>query len=92
MNIKKVIEEKKEWKSYQARIKSLPKQYQIVYQEVKKYLFKVSCTEGISCDSILLEILDLFEEGAVNGKNVLDITGIDVASFCDNLKGIAIYL
>lgn len=92
MNIKKVIEGKKEWKAYQARIKSLPEQYQIVYKEMKKYLFKVCCTEGISCDNILLEILDLFEEGAVNGKNVLDITGMDVASFCDSVKEIAMCL
>lgn len=88
MNIKKVIEEKKEWKSYQTRIKALPKSYQIVYQEMKKYLFKVSCTEGISYAhilNILIGILELFEESAVNEKNVLEITGIDVAAFCDSL-------
>ena len=85
MNVKKIIKEKKEWKTYQARIKALPEQYQIVYHEIQKYLFKVCCTEGISYDEVLLGILELFEESAVTGKNVLDVTGMDVASFCDSL-------
>jgi DNA-binding ferritin-like protein (Dps family) len=30
-------------------------------------------------------LLDLFETGAADGKRVLDITGEDVAAFCDEL-------
>ena len=30
-------------------------------------------------------ILDLFEEGAATGKKVTDLTGEDVAGFCDEL-------
>lgn len=85
MNIKKVIEEKKEWNAYQTRIKALPHQYEIVYHEIQKYLFKVCCIEGISYDEVLPGILELFEENAIIGKNVLDVTGIDVAAFCDSL-------
>lgn len=62
---------------------------------MKKYLFKICCTEGISYDhvlNIMIGVLDLFEDGAVNGKNVLDITGMDVASFCDSVKEIAMCL
>ncbi|HCA29655.1 MAG TPA: hypothetical protein DEP23_08875, partial [Ruminococcaceae bacterium] len=28
---------------------------------------------------------DLFEEGAASGKGVLEVTGSDVAAFCDDL-------
>lgn len=85
MNLKKVIEEKKEWQTYKMRIKALPKEYRIVYKEMEKYLFKVSCGEGFEYDSILPGVLELFEESASTGKKVLEVTGKDVAAFCDNL-------
>ena len=34
---------------------------------------------------IFTDLLDLFESGAAEGKRVLQITGDDVAEFCDEL-------
>jgi DNA-binding ferritin-like protein (Dps family) len=34
---------------------------------------------------IFKDLLDLFEGGAAAGKRVLEITGEDVAAFCDEL-------
>jgi DNA-binding ferritin-like protein (Dps family) len=34
---------------------------------------------------IFADLLDLFEAGAADGKRVLEITGTDVAEFCDEL-------
>jgi DNA-binding ferritin-like protein (Dps family) len=34
---------------------------------------------------IFTDLLDLFETGAAEGKRVLEITGEDVAEFCDEL-------
>ena len=34
---------------------------------------------------MLSGIMDLFEEGAALGKGVLEVTGSDVAAFCDDL-------
>ncbi|MNC81910.1 hypothetical protein D3C75_1352040 [compost metagenome] len=34
---------------------------------------------------MLSGIVDLFEEGAASGKGVLEVTGSDVAAFCDDL-------
>ena len=31
------------------------------------------------------DLIELFEEGAANGRHVLEITGEDVAAFCDEL-------
>jgi DNA-binding ferritin-like protein (Dps family) len=62
-----------------ARVKALPQDYQIVYKEIQKYLFKV----GGAC--LLSGIIDFFEEGAALGKGVLEVTGSDVAAFCDDL-------
>lgn len=85
MGIKDIIEDKRAWRAHMARVKELPKEYQIVYKEIQKYLFKVGpveLTEGIE---LLTGIIDLFEEGAALGKGVLEVTGSNVAAFCDDL-------
>lgn len=85
MRIQDIIEGKKEWKAHVARVKVLPKDYQIVYKELQKYLFKVGPVELTDGIGLLSGIIDLFEEGASLGKGVLEVTGNDVAAFCDDL-------
>lgn len=85
MGIKDVIEGKKEWRAHVARVKELPKDYQIVYHEIQKYLYKVGPVELSDGIDLLSGIIDLFEEGAARGKAVLEVTGSDVAAFCDGL-------
>jgi DNA-binding ferritin-like protein (Dps family) len=85
MRIHDIIEGKKEWRAHVARVKALPKDYQIVYKEIQKYLFKVGPVELTSGIGLLSGIIDLFEEGAALGKGVLEVTGSDVATFCDDL-------
>jgi len=68
-----------------ARVKALPQDYQIVYKEIQKYLFKVGPVELTEGTGLLSGIVDLFEEGAASGKDVLKVTGSDVAAFCDDL-------
>ena len=90
VKIQDVIEGKKMWRAHMARVKALPQDYQIVYKEIQNYLFKVGpveLTEGtdfLSTD-LLSGIIDLFEECAASGKGVLEVTGRDVAAFCDDL-------
>lgn len=85
MRIQDIIEGKKEWRAHVARVKALPQEYQIVYKEIQKYLFKVGPVELTEGTGLLSGIIDLFEEGAVLGKGVLEVTGSDVAAFCDDL-------
>lgn len=85
MSIQDIIQGKKEWRAHMARVKSLPRDYQIVYKEIQKYFFKVGPVELTGGTGLLSGIVDLFEEGATLGKGVLDVTGRDVAAFCDEL-------
>lgn len=85
MRIQDIIEGKKEWRAHVERVKSLPQDYQIVYKEIQKYLFKIGPVELTSSTGLLSGIIDLFEEGAAVGKGVLEVTGSDVAAFCDDL-------
>ncbi|TYP74138.1 DUF1048 domain-containing protein [Paenibacillus methanolicus] len=85
MKIRDIIEGKKEWRVHVARVKALPQDYQIVYKEMQKYFFKVGPVELTEGTGLLSGIVDLFEEGAAMGKGVLEVTGRDVAAFCDEL-------
>lgn len=85
MRIQDIVKGKKEWRAHMARVKALPQDYQIVYQEIQKYLFKVGPVELTEGTGLLSGIVGLFEEGAAFGKGVLDVTGNDVAAFCDDL-------
>ncbi|MEA4890343.1 MAG: DUF1048 domain-containing protein [Clostridiaceae bacterium] len=85
MSIRDIIEGKKEWRTLMARVKALPQDYQIVYKEIQKYLFKVGPVEPTEVTDLLSGIVGLFEEGAASGKGVLKVTGSDAAAFCDDL-------
>ena len=85
MSIRDMIEGKKEWRALTARVRALPRDYQIVYGEMQKYLFKVGPVELAEGTGLLSGIVDLFEGGAVSGKGALEVTGKDVAAFCDGL-------
>ncbi len=85
MRIQDIIEGKKEWRAHMARVKALPQDYQIVYKEMQKYLFKVGPAQLTEGTGLLSGIVELFEEGAALGKGVLEVTGSDVAAFCDDL-------
>jgi DNA-binding ferritin-like protein (Dps family) len=79
VGIQDIIEGKRQWRAHMARVKALPPDYQIVYREMQRYLFKV----GGGCQ--LSGIVDFFGEGAAAGKGVQELIGSDVAAFCDGL-------
>lgn len=92
MGMKELIEEKRAWRkvyrAHKARVKALPRDYQIVYAEIQNYLYKVApfvLSDMINGTGLFADLLDLFEEGAASGKGVLEVTGSDVAAFCDEL-------
>ncbi|OZB83250.1 MAG: hypothetical protein B7X41_12415 [Microbacterium sp. 14-71-5] len=86
MSIKDIIEGKKAWRAHVARVKALPPDYRIVYEEIQKYLFKVGPVT-LPDGSLLGDLLGFFEEGAGEGKGVLALIGPDVAAFADGLIG-----
>ena len=84
MGIQDIIEGKKQWRAHMARVKALPPDYQIVYKEIQRYFFKVGPVD-LADGTLLVGIVDFFEEGAAAGKGVLELIGDDVAAFCDDL-------
>ena len=84
MGIQDIIEGKKQWRAHVARVKALPPDYQIVYQEMQRYLFKVGPVD-LADGNLLSGIVDFFAEGAASGKGVTELIGTDVAAFADDL-------
>lgn len=84
-NIKKMIESKREYKQQMARVTALPEDYQYVFKKIQSHMWKFAAGSGYDMMKIQYDLIELFEEGAAEGKNVLEITGDDVAAFCDEL-------
>nr|WP_141501123.1 DUF1048 domain-containing protein [Paenibacillus luteus] len=81
--IKKMIGDKKEYKAQMTRIETLPEDYQFVFEKIHGYMWSFAVGDGSDMLKIQHEMIELFEASAADGKNVLDVTGEDVAGFCD---------
>ncbi|MFS0728249.1 DUF1048 domain-containing protein [Paenibacillus sp. 1P07SE] len=82
---KKMIGDKKEYKLMMARVDALPEDYQFVFKKIQTYMWNFSSGNGTDMLHIQYELIDLFEAGAADGRQVLEITGEDVAAFADEL-------
>lgn len=80
------LDDKREWKAMEARAKALPSEYRNAYNAIKKYMWTSGgLSDWKDISHIFGGILDLLEEWAAEGKKVTDLTGEDVATFCDEL-------
>ena len=80
-----VAQEKGRYKQMEARAKALPKEYGFVYHKIQHYMWNHAGGDGMDMIPVLSDLLELFEAGVADGKRVLEITGADVAEFCDEL-------
>jgi DNA-binding ferritin-like protein (Dps family) len=80
-------QEKEEYKRYKKRIQALPRDYQIVMKEMEDYLYTYASDtdSAMAIFKALQDVLELFESSAQDGKDVLDVVGEDVGSFCEDL-------
>lgn len=83
--LKKRIGDKKEYRAMMARVKELPEDYQYVFEQIQKYMWKFAAGDGYDMQQVQYDLIDLFEDGAAEGKPILEVTGEDVASFADEL-------
>jgi DNA-binding ferritin-like protein (Dps family) len=78
--ISRLVREKREWRAYVRRVKALPPDYQFTLQQIEKFMWNFASDGQVI--QVFEEIADLFEDGARRGQAVLEITGEDVAGFC----------
>lgn len=84
-NLKKLVGDKKEYRAMMERVKALPPDYRFVFKKIQGYMWKFAAGDGYDMLKIHYGLIDLFEAGAAEGKGVLEVTGPDVAAFCDEL-------
>lgn len=83
--IKKIIGDKKEYRKQMERVDALPEEYRFVYKKIQDYMWSLAGGTGLDMLKTQYDLIDLFEDSAAEGKHVLDVTGEDVAGFCDQL-------
>jgi len=70
---------KQAWHSYRDRIAALPPDYRLVMNDIQAFMWNIAMDAQVM--AVFYSVLDLFEEGAADGRRVLDVTGDDVAEF-----------
>jgi DNA-binding ferritin-like protein (Dps family) len=83
---------KETWKQIEDRAMALLSDYAFVYYKIQMYILDFQLEIGAmgfdsdtSNELVSEKLLTLFEEGIAKNKPVLEVTGTDVASFCDAL-------
>ncbi|MFD7075861.1 DUF1048 domain-containing protein [Nocardioides sp. NPDC059952] len=79
----RLVGDKKDWKRMEARAAELPADYRTVYGEMKDYMWRFTAGDGMDIVAILRDVLDQFETEAAAGRSVIEVTGPDLAAFCD---------
>jgi DNA-binding ferritin-like protein (Dps family) len=79
------MKEKRNYKQMMARVNALPEDYRFVFQKIQGHMWQFAAGDGYDMLNVHAGLLELFEEGAAEGKQVLEVTGKDVAAFCDDL-------
>ena len=77
----------KEFKSFEARAKKLPADYQKAWEKIKENIWQHSNFTGRNIMPILDNALFILEETATYGKSVQDSLGYDLKDFCLALVG-----
>ena len=77
----------KEFKAFELRVSKLPTDYQNAWNEINANLSMYGDFTGRNLMTIFNSVLDMLEETAANGKNVKDVLGNDIKSFCAELVG-----
>lgn len=82
------MEDKRAYKSLMKRVDALPKDYRYAFRKMQHYMFTVGPPDGdmntFTDLKLFTELVELLEESAAEGKNLLDVVGKDVSAFCDD--------
>ena len=79
------LEQKKQYRQAKARVEALPEPYSTAAEAVNRYLMHVGgVVEGDVIVRMFVDLVDLWEQAAADGKLVSDIVGDDPVAFAEN--------
>ena len=80
----RVVGEKKRWRSYKARVSTLPGPYRDAVNALERYLLVTGgISDGGNAASLLENLADLFEQAASDGTPIREIVGDDPLDFIE---------
>lgn len=89
INIFKLIvgakSDKDEYQKLQQRAESLPDDYRFVFKKMQQYMMNFAGGSGMDIVSLCKDLIEMFEQGAADGRKVSEIIGDNPAEFCDEL-------
>lgn len=78
------IGDKRRWREYKSRVKALPANYRSAVEAVERYLMYFGAVEkSDDLISMFEDLVDLFEQAAVDGMSIRAIVGDDPVEFAD---------
>lgn len=77
------LDDKREYKKMMKRVKVLPKEYQVAFKAIQKYLYTVGGVQDTMM--IFTDLIDLFEMSVQDHKALIDVVGKDMGRFCEEL-------
>ncbi len=87
MLIEKIIGDlgqKRQWREYKARVKSLPDGYRTTVEALERYLsYFGAITKGEILVTMLDDLADLFEQAVANETPIREIVGDDPVEFAE---------
>ncbi len=83
MSISKMINHKRRYRQYKARVKQLPENYRTAVEAIERYLMHFVPEDNDSVVSEFEDLADLFERAAADGTPIREIVGHDPAEFAE---------
>lgn len=78
------LEQKKQYKQYQARIEALPEPYRTAAKALQRYfMYYGGVTDGETAMTMMGDFVELWERAAVDGTGVRAIVGEDPVEFAE---------
>jgi DNA-binding ferritin-like protein (Dps family) len=77
------LEDKRRWRQYKARIKTLPENYRTAVEALERYLMHFGPGDGAEAASMYEDLADLFEQSAASATPIRDIVGEDPVEFAE---------
>ncbi|MEU0492301.1 DUF1048 domain-containing protein [Nocardiopsis sp. NPDC006139] len=78
------FEDKKRYKRYKARVRELPENHRTAVEALDRYLMYFGAiTRGDILQTMLDDLIDLFEQSAANGTPVRQVVGEDPVEFAE---------
>lgn len=83
MSMSKMINDKRRYRQYKARVKQFPGNYRTAVEVIERYLMYFVPVDDDSAVSEFEDLADLFEQAAADGTPIREVVGDDPAEFVE---------